>query len=184
MTTSPGNPTTDAPAEPTVVDTGVRLRADAGRLVTRFFVPGREDSGPGDSRATPVVERILALDEPTVERLVAEVDDRFAARHRDLNGTFLAHADMLSSRIPDAATVTAARRLLIGASFTHEYSIEGAAVCNPSIVAAPVQTSDGLCDFVMSVRCIGEGHRSSIGFRTGTVRDDGVVSVDEPGELC
>ena len=61
--------------------------------------------------------------------------------------------------------------LLLGAAFTSEYAIEGAALCNPSIVAHPDQsgTAAGSVRFVMSVRGIGEGHRSSIGFRTGVV---------------
>lgn len=167
-----------------IADTGVRLRADPSRLVTRFFVPGREDSGPGDSRATPVVERILAIDELTVGPLVADLDERFSGHHRDLHATFLAHADMISTRVPHGTVLTPARQLLLGASFTHEYSIEGAALCNPSIVVAPDQPPEGPCRFVMSVRCIGEGHRSSIGFRTGTISDEGVVTVDEPGIFC
>jgi predicted GH43/DUF377 family glycosyl hydrolase len=72
---------------------------------------------------------------------------------------------------------------LLGATFTHEYSVEAAALCNPSMVAAPDQTgcADGELRFVMSVRQIGEGHRSSIGFRTGIVDRRGVVTVDPTG---
>jgi hypothetical protein len=83
------------------------------------------------------------------------------------------------ARIDDAAAnMSAARRLLLGASFTHEYSIEGAALCNPSAVLYPPSDPSGAAQFVVSVRGVGEGHRSSIGFRTGSVTADGTVTID------
>jgi predicted GH43/DUF377 family glycosyl hydrolase len=71
-----------------------------------------------------------------------------------------------------------ARRLLLGASFTHEFTIEGAALCNPSAVLHPVQDATGDAAFIVSVRAIGEGHTSSIGFRTGRVTASGEVTLD------
>ena len=62
-----------------VTDTGIRLRPDATRVITRFFVPGREDVGPGDSRAAPVIERILALDESAVAAAMRSLDERFSS---------------------------------------------------------------------------------------------------------
>jgi predicted GH43/DUF377 family glycosyl hydrolase len=72
------------------------------------------------------------------------------------------------------------RRRLIGAYFTHEYSIEAAGVGNPSIVAAPDQSGldIGEVRFVMSLRAIGEGHISSIEFRSGVIRADSSVELD------
>ena len=72
------------------------------------------------------------------------------------------------------------RRRLIGAYFTHEYSIEAAALGNPSVVVAPDQSgvAAGAVRFVMSLRAIGEGHVSSIEFRTGVVDADGTVELD------
>ncbi len=48
------------------------------------------------------------------------------------------------------------------------------------MVAHPDQTgvTKGSLRFVMSVRAIGEGHRSSIEFRTGTVDDHGKVTIE------
>jgi predicted GH43/DUF377 family glycosyl hydrolase len=168
-------------ALPTIVQTGIELNTDRARVITRFFVPGNEDLGPGDSRATPVIERILGLDEADVEASMRDVDARFLHRHRDLHGIFLAHADLVGSRLDAANDLSPARRLLLGASFTHEYSIEAAALCNPSAVLHPIQDDSGDASFVMSVRGIGEGHRSSIGFRTGTVTAAGAVTIDAPG---
>lgn len=168
------------PTNVLVTDTGIELVPDVARVITRFFVPGREDTGPGDSRAAPVIERILQLDEATVEASVRDVDARFSHRHHALHATFAEHAARITERLDPDVTLSASRELLLGASFTHEYSIEGAALCNPSIVLHPQQDSDTSAAFILSVRGIGEGHRSSIGFRTGAVAADGTVTLDAP----
>jgi predicted GH43/DUF377 family glycosyl hydrolase len=164
-----------------LTDTGVVLRPDAARTIARFFVPGQEDVGPGDSRAGPVIERILDLDDLEVADAMQVVEDRFAGRYPDLADVLERHAALVARRLDSSVTLTPARRRLLGAAFTHEYSIEGAALCNPSIVRHPRQPADGATTFVLSVRGIGEGHRSSIGFRTGTVTTAGTVTVDAPG---
>ena len=164
-----------------VTESGIELNPDHSRVITRFFVPGHEDVGPGDSRAAPVIERILRLDEGEVEAAMRDVDERFAHRHEALHDTFAEHAAMVTSRIDPTVSLSKARQLLLGASFTHEYSIEGAALCNPSAVLHPLQDASGDAAFILSVRGIGEGHRSSIGFRTGTVTAAGTVTIDEPG---
>ena len=73
--------------------------------------------------------------------------------------------------------------MLLGATFTQEFAVEAAAVCNPSAVPAPDQggLAPGELRAVLSVRQIGEGHRSSIGFRTVVVDDDGAVTVARRG---
>jgi predicted GH43/DUF377 family glycosyl hydrolase len=165
----------------TVAQTGIELHSDRTRVITRFFVPGREDVGPGDSRAAPVIERILKLDEREVEAALRDIDERYAHRHEALHDTFREHAAMVTSRIDPDVTLSTPRMLLLGASFTHEYAIEGAALCNPSAVLHPHQDTSGDAAFILSVRGIGEGHRSSIGFRTGTVTATGTVTIDRPG---
>ncbi len=103
---------------------------------------------------------------------------RFDGRHRDLADTFRRHADELADRLDPGVELSEARKLLLGAAFTSEYAIEGAALCNPSIVAHPDQAgiAAGSLRFVMSVRGIGEGHCSSIGFRTGVIDAAGRAS--------
>lgn len=164
------------------VDTGVRITPDPGRAIARFFVPGREDVGPGDSRAGSVIDRVMALTEDEVRAALAEIDHRLGDRHHRLHETFEQHAALAAQRL-DVSSMTVDRRLFLGATFTHEYMIEGAALCNPSIVAHPARARDGETAFVMSVRGIGEGHRSSIGFRTGTIARDGSVAVDAAAPL-
>jgi predicted GH43/DUF377 family glycosyl hydrolase len=164
-----------------VTKTGIVLQPDPTRTITRFFVPGREDVGPGDSRAAPVIDRILQLDDHEVDAALADLQVRFTHRHRDLLQIFRDHAAMITSRIDPDNALSTARRLLLGASFTHEYAIEGAALCNPSAVLHPHQDDTGDGAFIVSVRGIGEGHRSSIGFRTGRVSCSGIVTIDAPG---
>ncbi len=160
-------------------DTGLDLEPDHTRVVTRLFVAGREDVGPGDSRAAPVIQRVLDLTEQAVEATMRDLDHRFSARHRGIHATYREHADLVIARIDGAAaTISPLRRLLLGAAFTHEYAIEGAALCNPSAVMFPPPGPTGPAAFVLSVRGVGEGHRSSIGFRTGAVDSAGSVRLD------
>lgn len=159
-----------------------RLAADPSRVVAQLFVPGQEGFERQESRAGVVLARILALDEDDVASSLDDVLARFNGRHRDLLGTFRRHARELADRLDPHSQLSDARMLLLGATFTSEYAIEGAALCNPSMVAHPDQTGTaaGSLRFVMSVRGIGEGHRSSIGFRTGVVDAAGRVTVDDP----
>jgi predicted GH43/DUF377 family glycosyl hydrolase len=163
-----------------------RLAANPSRVITRLFVPGQEGFEFQESRAGAVLARILALDEGQVRAALDDVVIRFNARHRDLAGTFRRHARELADRLDPDRELSEARKLLLGAAFTSEYAIEGAALCNPSIVAHPDQdgTVAGSLRFVMSVRGIGEGHRSSIGFRTGVVDTAGRATIDDPAPFA
>jgi predicted GH43/DUF377 family glycosyl hydrolase len=171
-----------APGAPLVRRTPYRLCPDRSRVVTRLFVPGHEGFDHQDSRSGAVLARILALDDAEVGAAFEDVLTRFASRHRGLIDTFLRHADHLSGRLDPGRRLSDTRRLLLGAAFTSEYATEGAALCNPSIVAGPDQAGlpEGSLRFFMSVRGIGEGHNSSIGFRTGVIDAAGTVSLDDP----
>ncbi len=166
---------------PLVTRSSQRLTADPARVITRLFVPGQEGFERQESRAGVVLSRIMALDEREVRSALDDVITRFERRHRDLLGTFGRHARELADRVDPDAELSEARMLLLGATFTSEYAIEGAALCNPSIVAHPDQTGTtiGSLRFVLSVRGIGEGHRSSIGFRTGVIDADGHATIDD-----
>ena len=163
-----------------------RLAANPSRVITRLFVPGQEGFEHQESRAGAVLTRILALDEAQVRSSLDDVVVRFNGRHRDLAGTFRRHAHELADRLDPGRELSDARKLLLGAAFTSEYAIEGAALCNPSMVAHPDQagTVAGSLRFLMSVRGIGEGHHSSIGFRTGVVDAAGGVTIDDPAPFA
>ena len=149
-------------------------------------MPGQEGFEYQESRAGAVLARILALDEGQVRSSLDDLVIRFNGRHRDLAGTFRRHARELADRLDPDLELSEARKLLLGATFTSEYAIEGAALCNPSIVAHPDQagTVAGSLRFVMSVRGIGEGHRSSIGFRTGVIDAAGGITIDDPAPFA
>ena len=70
------------------------------------------------------------------------------------------------------------QRQLVGAYFVHEYSFEAAALFNPSIVAHPDQSGapEGGRRFILSLRAVGEGHISSLTFRSGSIAADGSVT--------
>jgi len=164
-----------------VTRSSTRLVANPARVVTQLFVPGQEGFEYQESRAGVVVARVMALSDADVASALEDVIARFSGRHRDLMDVFGRHFAEIADRLPSGTEISDERISLLGAVFTSEYAIEAAALCNPSIVAHPDQTSvpAGSLRFVLSVRGIGEGHRSSIGFRTGLVDGGGGVSVDE-----
>ena len=161
----------------------VRLRPDPRRVIARLFLPGQEIMGNGESRAAVVIERILALSDDDVAQAVDEVLTGFGGRHRQFRSTLEDHFELVAHRLPGGVTPSPERRLLLGAFFTSEYSVEAAAICNPSIVLAPDQAgvAPGQARFVMSLRAIGEGHVSCIEFRTGVVGPGGEFHLDDPG---
>jgi predicted GH43/DUF377 family glycosyl hydrolase len=159
------------------------LRPDPRRVITKLFLPGQEMLARGISRADAVVQRVLAMTDDQVTQTLALTIARFGTRHPDLPATLAEHFTRIEHRIPPDAQPSAQRRDLIGAVFTQEYSVESAALFNPSMVAHPDQTGlePGQLRFIMSVRAVGEGHISSLEFRTGVIEADGAVLVDEPG---
>lgn len=175
----------DVTAPPRALPTGVRLLPDSGRVVAKLFVPGLEEVGPTGSRANAVIDRLLALDEKDCRDALESVLDRFSTRHPDITGLFERNAERALTLIDVPTEFTRERTLLIGACFTHEYSIEAAALCNPSIVLQPdAEEVDGSARFIMSVRGVGEGHRSSIGFRSGAITAHGEVRVHDPSPFA
>jgi len=162
-----------------------RLRPDASRTLCRLFVPGQETLIRGQSRAMAVIERILHLSEEEVERSVARTLARFSYGYRDLAETLECNFQLVAHRLGDDIKVGSARRLLIGAFFSQEYALEAAALFNPSIVAHPDQAGcqAGEVRFVMSLRAVGEGHLSSIEFRTGTIGGESGIRFDPPGRF-
>lgn len=168
-----------------VARTQHRLRPDASRTLCRLFVPGQEALIPGGSRAMAVIDRVLDMSEEEVERTLARTQDRFSGRCRDLSGTLEHNFRLAAHQLGAEITIGGARRQLIGAYFTQEYAFEAAALFNPSVVAHPDQTgcAPGEIRFVMSLRAVGEGHLSSIEFRSGTIGSNGAVSFDPPGRF-
>jgi predicted GH43/DUF377 family glycosyl hydrolase len=165
------------------------LQPDAARVVVRPFKPATEprDLNVTDrTRANHIVDRVLALDAATVASQLAEVLENFRGRHRNLLEIFDMRADEMGAAFSVHAPFTQDQRRLVGAYFVHEYSFEAAALFNPSIVTHPDQTGapSGGRRFILSLRAVGEGHVSSLTFRSGVICADGSVSVDPPARLA
>ncbi len=163
----------------------VTLRPDARRVLIRPFLPVTEPRAhnPADMpRVLKIITRILALTEEEAENQWRIIGDDFAGRHLELDSYFLRRFHDVSEWLPTDSVLTQTRRLLIGSYFTHEYSLEAAALFNPSIVMCPDQSdlTAGALRFVLSLRAVGEGHISSIGFRCGTLTDDFEIDLGDP----
>ena len=161
----------------------IMLRPDPGRVIVRAFFPASEPRDlhrPDPVRADRITARVLAMEQDEVEAELAATLHEFGGRHRNLRTVFAVRFDELGGLVPDGAGLSVERRLLIGAYFSHEYSFEAAALFNPSIVAHPDQSglASGELRFVLSLRATGEGHVSSISFRSGIVDGDGEVRLD------
>lgn len=145
------------------------LRADPGRVLPKLFVPSPEL--PDSLRAQSVIDTVLQLDKDEAERVVSRLMDDFGGRHHDLEGVLRSNARVVVSQASQGPEVSGALELLLGAVFTAERSVEGAALCNPSVVAHPDQDGldAGMLRVAVSLRAIGEGHVSSIGFCTAVV---------------
>ena len=154
-----------------VTRTAHRLLPDPERVITKPFLLGTDVLTNGKSRFQSVLDRILTIPEAQIPGTLEEILRHFSSRHRDFEGSLDDCFDVVSQYIRDSESFSRERRRLIGAYCSHEYSIEAAALCNPSIVAAPDQSGlpDGSARFIMSVRAIGEGHISSIEFRSGVI---------------
>ncbi len=158
------------------------LRPEPARTVVRPFLPDYPERFrvEGHSRAQAIVDRVLALDDAALAAEHAGVVESLDARHRDVDAMLLRRFDAIAPRLSDPDAIGPERRRLIGAYFSEEYAFAAAALFNPSAVALPDQTDapDGGVRFLISLRGIGEGHVSSVAFRTGSWTPGGELVLD------
>ena len=131
----------------------VRLTADATLTITRLFWAGPD-------RARKVINRVMALDDKRVSRLLTLTMHEFDHLHVDLEDIFLEHYEQVALRLALPKPPSVKRMLLIGAYFTLEYAFAASALFNPSMTPAIDQSGiePGSLRFVMSLRGVGEGH--------------------------
>jgi predicted GH43/DUF377 family glycosyl hydrolase len=129
-----------------------------------------------------IIERIMSLSEDHVDVLLDQVSAEFTERHQHIRSIFLERFVQVSDMLPPGKELSDQRRMLIGSYFLAEYSLEAAALFNPSIVPHPDQTGlpAGALRFILSLRATGEGHISSITFRTGIIHSDHRIEVCKP----
>jgi predicted GH43/DUF377 family glycosyl hydrolase len=168
---------------------GLYVRPDPARVVVRAFKPATEPrdlNATDKTRANHIVARVLALDPETTAHQLAEVLENFQGRHRNLLEIFEARTDEMEEAFTAHVTFTKDQRRLVGAYFLHEYSFEAAALFNPSIIAHPDQSGapKGGRRFILSLRAVGEGHVSSLTFRSGSITAGGIVTVDPSARLA
>lgn len=133
------------------------------------------------SRIKKIIDRVVRLTEHDADNLKKNIKQKFSSRHKNLERMCLLHYDKVTEFIPDTLDVSDIQKFLIGAYFTMEYSIESAALFNPSIVPHPDQSNipAGSVRFIMSLRATGERHISSIVFRTGIVDGNADIVFDD-----
>jgi predicted GH43/DUF377 family glycosyl hydrolase len=156
--------------------TSTVLKPDQSRVLLRPFSP--EDS----QRVSRIIARILSLPEELVGPLLDEISAEFSQRHQQIHKRFLERFEQVREMLLADAELSEQRCLLIGSYFLAEYSLESAALFNPSFVPHPDQTDlpAGALRFILSLRATGEGHISSITFRTGIIHPDHRIEVMPP----
>lgn len=150
------------------------INANIGRVITRPYIPHTEE------RIYNIITRVLNLEEEEISTLLENVMHEFSHRHRYFKETLMRNFKSMSKHMSDIDKLSEQRQLLIGSYFTAEYSVEAAALFNPSMVEVPVLETDpeGSCRFIMSFRAVGEGHLSSIEFRSGIIDSNNDIYFD------
>ncbi len=152
----------------------VTLLPESARVIIRPFIPNDAH------RVTTIIGRALALTEEEVLIQLGNVRSEFDSRHFVIESLLQSHYEKVKHHVFTQRPLSAERQLLIGALFSGEYALESAALFNPSIVPHPDQSgvAEGALRFIMSLRATGEGHISSIEFRTGLIGADGHITLD------
>jgi len=156
------------------------LRPDPSRIVIRPYIPGADED---HARARRIAARVMAIDDQSVANELRGLMRDFAGHHREVEAMFRQRYVEVEGVIANDLPVDTDRALLIGAYFCQEYGYEAAALFNPSIVAHSDQSSVavGAVRFVLSLRAVGEGHVSSIAFRTGICDASGDIALEPQG---
>ncbi len=152
-----------------------KFSAEPTRVITKFYLPG------GEERSKHIIARVLGLSEEETRQNLKQVMVDFAARHNDIRQVFNRHFKKIKEYLPEGLDLSEEKICLLGAFFTHEYSIQAAAFFNPSIVMHPDQSylEEKCLRFILSFRSTGEGHISSLEFRSGVLDEKNDFRFDE-----
>jgi len=159
----------------------IELKPDPSRTVIRPFSFSYPEAFAADrpSRAQKVAQRVMALDPALRKRMVELLAKPMEERHRNADDVFRRRFAEVQDEL-DIGDIDADEALLLGAYFSQEYAFESAALFNPSIARIddePASATGGV-KFVLSLRGIGEGHISSVTFRTGEWGPDDRLVID------
>jgi predicted GH43/DUF377 family glycosyl hydrolase len=158
------------------------FRPDASRVIARFFYTNNR-------RAENIIRAVLKMSNQEASIAIRQVLRDYSMRHRNISKIFERHFNRIShllSRLNiDPKSLDISLKILIGSYFTSEYSIESAAFFNPSIVEHPDQSEiePGAKRVILSFRATGEGHISSIVFRTGVLDKNSNLRTEPIGKM-
>ena len=155
------------------------LNAESARVITRPHIPGDK------ARTKILIGRVSKLNDEDVQHMLDAVIQDFSGRHRNFREVLQRNFDRIAEHVPKRISLSPEQQLLLGAYFTAEYSVEAAALFNPSIVPHPDQKglTKGSQRFVMSFRATGEGHVSSDEFRSGIVDANNDIYFDPISQI-
>ncbi|WP_080057007.1 glycoside hydrolase family 130 protein [Spirosoma aerolatum] len=158
------------------IRTGIVLQPDPTRVLFRPFELG------STTRTLKIIARVGSMTDDEAEQKLDEVIREFGGRHYKLERFLLQRFEQIKPQLLTDEPLTEDRKLLLGAYFTMEYSLESAALFNPSMVWHPDQTNvpPGYKRFILSLRATGEGHVSSISFRMGYIDEAGKIILRKP----
>jgi beta-1,2-mannobiose phosphorylase / 1,2-beta-oligomannan phosphorylase len=160
----------------------IRFLPDSTRVIARFLFTG-------EIRAINIIQSVLKMSENDVSMALRQVLRDYSLRHRNISRIFEKHYNQIEYLLPQAGfhaeSINKSHRILLGAYFTMEYSIESAALFNPSVVEHPDQSdvNPGETRVIISLRATGEGHISSIVFRTGVLDKNNKLTVEPVGSM-
>ncbi|MCJ7448393.1 MAG: glycoside hydrolase family 130 protein [Bacteroidales bacterium] len=166
----------------TVTRKDTKFLPDPSRVIARFLYTS-------DERSKNIIRNVLAMSDSEVNIALSQVLRGYSRRHRNISLIFETHFNKLSNLFDEMGIkpgkVTQSRKLLIGSYFTMEYSIESAAFFNPSIVEDPDQSELGPDEkrVILSFRATGEGHISSIVFRSGIIDKKNNLVTEPVGKM-
>ncbi len=158
------------------IRTKIVIKPDYKRVLYRPFTILSEE------RIIKIIGRILTLSEKEVIKELKQVMREFEERHQRLRDFYLNRFEQVKKHLLTDQLLSDERKLLIGAYFTQEYSLESAALFNPSMIWHPDQSDlpEGSRRFILSLRATGEGHISSITFRSGVIDKENKISIHSP----
>jgi predicted GH43/DUF377 family glycosyl hydrolase len=157
--------------------TDIKIKPNAKRVIL-------QELSLNELRTKNVINKILGLDKTEVSNILKKVQNDFSTRHINLDEKLLENYSKISQNIKNADSLSNEQKMLLGAYFSKEYSIEAAALFNPSIVLRPDSNEDDdKIDFIMSLRATGEGHISSIEFISGSISDS-KITIEKPTGFC
>ncbi|MFH1386722.1 MAG: glycoside hydrolase family 130 protein [bacterium] len=142
-----------------------KFNPDSSRIIARPFIPS------DINRIKRIIGLVQGLNEDEAKTILAQTFKEFSYRHKDMKGILMNHFNGVAEYVENKEGLSTERKLLIGSYFTNEYSIESAALFNPSIVVYPKQNNlkKGETRVILSFRAVGEGHISSIVFRSAVI---------------